>query len=252
MVNAAAQKGVEASLDQATSDPINGIHGVAFCAVDRNGDVLAEYATGHRSLDKDAQSVTLETTFYLASCTKFITNIACMQLVEQGKIGLDDPQAVYKLCPKLENIQVYDPATDSLRDRKGDITLRTLLAHTAGFGYTFFDPRVNMYGKKFGRTFDEFSGDIRDITDQPLVNDPGTVWEYGINVDWAGIVLERLTGETLDAYCRKNILEPLGLNHIRWFPDEKMRSNIMSMLQRGEQPPHRWVGDENVLTPFRQ
>jgi hypothetical protein len=61
--------------------------------------------------------------------------------------------------------------------------LRKLLAHTAGFGYSFFDARIGMYGQKIGRNFSEWTGDVKDLTDQPLVNDPESIWEYGINID---------------------------------------------------------------------
>jgi CubicO group peptidase (beta-lactamase class C family) len=228
-----AQSAVQASLDQATKDPKNGIHGIAFVAVDKNGDVLAQHASGTRSQSNGNDPVTMETMFYIASCTKFIVTIACMQLVEQGKIGLDDAQALYKICPELEKVQVFDVEKGELRPRKGDITLRKLLAHTAGFGYGFFDVRLKLYGQKIGRDFNEFSGDIKDIIDQPLFNDPDTVWEYGINIDWAGIVVERISGLTLGEYCKKNIFEPLGLKNITFFPTAEQKQNIMTMLQRG-------------------
>jgi CubicO group peptidase (beta-lactamase class C family) len=83
--------------------------------------------------------------FYIASCTEFIVAIVCMQLVEWSKISLDDAQALYEAIPELEKKQVFDAEKGELRNRKGNITLRMLLAHTAGFGYSFFDPRHGMY-----------------------------------------------------------------------------------------------------------
>ena len=173
----------------------------------------------------------------IASCTKFIATIACMQLVEQGKIGLDDHDALYKLIPELKSKQVFDFEKGELRDRKGEITLRKLLAHTAGFGYSFFDPRVAMYESKAGRKFEEWDGKRSTFLEAPLLNDPDTIWEYGINIDYAGMVVEALSGLTLGEYCKKNIFEPLGLKNITFFPSAEQKKNIMTMYQRGEYLP---------------
>lgn len=96
-----AQQTVQTTLDQATKDQNSGLHGVAFVAVDKNGDVLAQHASGTRTQGGN-DPVTLETMFWIASCTKFIVTIAAMQLVERGKIGLDDAQALYKIVPELK------------------------------------------------------------------------------------------------------------------------------------------------------
>ena len=109
-----------------------------------------------------------------------------MQLVESGKIGLDDHTALYKLIPELESKQVFDHESGKLRPRKGEITLRKLLAHTAGFGYSFFDPRVGLYEGVAGRKFEEWDGKRGTFLEAPLVNDPDAIWEYGINIDYAG------------------------------------------------------------------
>ncbi|KIW01488.1 hypothetical protein, variant [Verruconis gallopava] len=251
-----AQRIIEESLDQATKDQLNGLHGIAFVAVNKNGDVLAQHASGTRT-QNGSDPVDNETMFYFASCTKFITAIACMQLVEQGRICLDDAEALYKAVPELKEKQVFDVQTGELRPPKGDITLRKLLAHTAGFGYSFFDPRLNMYGQKVGRTFAEWSGNMKDLTDQPLLQDPDTIWEYGINIDWAGIALEKITGLTLGEYCKRCIFEPLGLKNITFFPDAEQKKNIMTMLQRDPsgtmtQRPHLYQVALDADTPEKQ
>lgn len=159
-----------------------------------------------------------------------------MQLVEQGKLSLDDAEQVYKICPEIKEAKVL-VGNDKLEDRKGDITLRKLLSHTSGFSYEFFNQRLIEYGRRGGlgtaaAGYDVFSGDARDILRQPLVNQPGSAWEYSIGIDWAGIILERTTGLSLHDYMTKNIFEPLGLKNIGFFPNEEMRKNIMGMAQR--------------------
>lgn len=104
-----------------------------------------------------------------------------------------------------------------------------LTVYLAGFGYTFFNHELLNYSHPTG--FDEFSGDIKDIM-QPLVFQPGEGWEYGVNIDWAGIALERTTGMSLNNYCHKNIFEPLGLKNISMFPTAEMKRKLAFMNHR--------------------
>lgn len=78
----------------------------------------------------------------------------------------------------------------------------------------------------------EFSGLHYDYLSQPLVNQPGTVWEYGINIDWAGILVERVSGMSLNDYFVKNIFEPMGITHINMFPNDDMLSKFAWMHVR--------------------
>lgn len=99
----------------------------------------------------------------------------------------------------------------------------------AGFGYTFFNEELRDYSHPIG--FDEFSGHIKDIL-QPLTFQPGEGWQYGVNIDFAGLALERATGLTLNDYCHKNIFEPLGLKNISMFPTTEMKKKLAHMHQR--------------------
>lgn len=96
-ISSEAASGLKAQIDEVTSDP-GGAPGIVFAAVNRSGDIIFEHASGKTGFGKD-ESMTMENVFWIASCTKMITGIACMQLVEQGKIGLDDVDAVEKLAP---------------------------------------------------------------------------------------------------------------------------------------------------------
>jgi CubicO group peptidase (beta-lactamase class C family) len=79
--------------------------------------------------------------------------------------------------------------------------------------------------------FDEFSGDLKDIL-QPLVFQPGEGWQYGVNIDYAGLALERLTGLSLNDYCHKNIFGPLELKNISMFPTADMKKKLALMHYR--------------------
>jgi CubicO group peptidase (beta-lactamase class C family) len=94
----------------------------------------------------------------------------------------------------------------------------------AGFGYSFFNKKLNDYSGAVG--LDELSGLSVDYLSQPLVNQPGDRWEYGINIDWAGQLVERVTGMQLNDYFLKNIFEPMGLKNITMFPTTEMKKDL--------------------------
>lgn len=93
-----------------------------------------------------------------------------------------------------------------------------------------FNPKLRDYGRPTG--FDVFHADIRDILKMPLVHHPGENWEYGIGIDWAGIVLERASGVKLNDWIQKNIMQPLNLDAINMFPTDDMKKNLAYMHQR--------------------
>ncbi|KAK5126723.1 hypothetical protein LTR85_009657 [Meristemomyces frigidus] len=235
MVNQKAQDAVEKSLDSCTGDSSTGIGGLVFVAVGKDGKQIAAHASGRIGLDKKRPAATLDTVFWIASCTKLLATMACMQAVEQGKLKLDDHKQVYQLCPELEKVKVLQD-DGSLVDKQEEITLRMLLSHTAGFGYEFFNPKLRDYARPIG--FDVFHADERDILRMPLVNQPGETWEYGINIDWAGIVLERATGVKLNDWIQQNIMQPLNLKAINMFPTDEMKKELAFMHQR-------WPGDSS-------
>nr|XP_036586312.1 beta-lactamase family protein [Colletotrichum truncatum]KAF6796719.1 beta-lactamase family protein [Colletotrichum truncatum] len=209
-------------VDNAVSDS-NSIPGTTVVVVDRNGDQFA-HSAGKRGISSK-ESMDLENVYWIASCTKMVTGIACMQLVERGLLKLDDSNHLEKLCPELAEVKVLN-SEGKLEEKKRGITLRMLLTHTAGFGYTFFDPRLREWSLPAG--VEEFSGSIRDMM-QPLVFQPGENWEYGIGIDWAGIALERATGTTLNEYIQKNICQPLGLKNVNMFPTPSMKDHLAYM-----------------------
>ncbi|KAK4508742.1 hypothetical protein PRZ48_002481 [Zasmidium cellare] len=229
MVNQKAQDAVQKSLDSVTSDKSSGIAGLVFVAVDKNGDEIAAAPSGRKGVGANRAPMDLDTVFWIASCTKLLATIACLQAVEQGKLNLDDHKQVYKLCPELEKVQVLRE-DGTLEDKRSEITLRNLLSHTSGFAYEFFNPKLRDYGRPIG--FDVFHADVKDILRMPLVHHPGENWEYGIGIDWAGIVLERATGTGLNDWIQEHIMEPLGLKNINMFPTAEMKKNLAYMHQR--------------------
>jgi CubicO group peptidase (beta-lactamase class C family) len=153
----------------------------------------------------------LDSIFWIASCTKMIVGIASMQLVEKGLPALDYVGQVATLCPELRDVKVSQDNGELVEKKRG-MTLRMLLSYTAGFGYTFFNEKLRDFSKPVG--YDEFSGLAYDVL-QPLVNQLGEGWKYGINIGWAGALVELATHSTLDEYGQSYIHKPLGLRTFR-------------------------------------
>lgn len=122
-----------ACLDAATGMPEAVIPGVVAVAVDKNGEDIFSHASGFTSLGGDTP-MTLDTVFWLASCTKLLTSIACMQLVESGKLSLDDSGEIDTFAPELKDLKVLTRGGDgrlTLVQQERAITLRMLMTHTA-------------------------------------------------------------------------------------------------------------------------
>jgi CubicO group peptidase (beta-lactamase class C family) len=181
---------------------------VAMAATDRG--VCYEGAFGVRDLEASG-AMSLETVFRIASMTKAVTSVAALQLVEAGKLDLDAPAG--EVMPELAAPQVLDgfdaAGEPRLRPARRPITLRHLLTHTAGFGYEVWNPDLARYVEKTGMP-SILSGKLAALA-MPLAFDPGERWQYGINIDWVGRIVEEVSGERLDAYFRDHIFAPLGM-----------------------------------------
>src|SRR5215208_7349848 len=172
-------------------------------------EVIYQGAFGKRDLSKN-DAMTADSVFWIASMTKAITASAGMQLVEQGKLSLDEP--IGKLLPDLANPQVLEGfdanGEPKLRPAKSPITLRHLMTHTAGFCYDVWNGEMVKYLERTG--LPAITTCKNDALKTPLASDPGTRWEYGINIDFVGKAVEAASGKRLDAYLRDHLFLPLG------------------------------------------
>ena len=167
-------------------------------------------AFGVRDLSAGA-AMTEDTVFWIASMTKALVSVAAMQLIEQGRMGLDQDSG--SLVPGLADLQVLEGFADDgsprLRPARGPVTIRHLLTHTAGFTYDFLNARTGLYMKAMN--VPPGPSGLRASLATPLAFDPGERWEYGINIDWLGQVIEAVSGQTLDVYLRQHVTGPLGM-----------------------------------------
>lgn len=178
--------------------------------------------------------MTLDTVFWIASMTKAVTATACMRLVEQGKLKLD--QKMGDLLPYLAEVQVLDGFDASgqpkLRPPKRPITLQHLLTHTAGFTYSIWSEPMLQYEKVTGIPF--IGSCETAALRAPLMFDPGERWEYGINIDWVGRAVEKVSGQSLEVYFREHIFEPLGMTDTGFLIGSKQRARTARLYQKDE------------------
>ncbi len=205
--------------------------GAVAVVVDGAG-VRYEGSAGERALGSGV-SMTTDTVGAIFSMTKAITGTAAMQLVEQGRLDLDAPAG--EVCPELAEVTVLDgfdgdgqPVT---RPPASAVTLRTLLTHTSGFVYDIWDVDSHRWH--------EVTGEPNILTLQkaalrePLMFDPGTRWEYGIGIDWAGQMVEAVSGQTLGAYFAENITGPLGMADTAFVHTPSMLERAAAIHGRG-------------------
>ncbi len=221
------------AIDQVLSQAVdaNDVPGVVAMAATDQG-VIYEGAFGKRELGKDA-AMTPDTVGWIASMTKAITSAAAMQLVERRPLTLDAPAA--EVVPDLAQVQVlagFDASgTPKLRAPKRGITLQHLLTHTAGFSYELFSADIVKYQAATG-TPGVISCENAALT-TPLLFDPGERWEYGINIDWAGKMVEAVSSQKLGDYLQQNLFEPLGMNSTSFNISPSQRTRLASVHARG-------------------
>src|SRR5580698_2795148 len=197
---------------------------VAVAATSR--EVIYQGAFGKRDLSKD-DPMTADSVFWIASMTKAITSAAGMQLVEQGRLSLDEP--IGKVLPDLAAPQVLEgfdaKGEPKLRAAKNPITLRHLMTHTAGFCYDMWNGDMVKYLEKTGTPGVTSCKDAALKT--PIMTDPGTRWEYGTNIDFVGKAVEAVSGKRLDAYLRDNVFTPLGMTDTGFKISDNMRKRLV-------------------------
>jgi uncharacterized protein YbbC (DUF1343 family)/CubicO group peptidase (beta-lactamase class C family) len=176
----------------------------AVLLVGHNGQVVYRKAFGNRSLEPRREPMTVDTIFDIASLTKVVaTTTAVMQLVEKGEVRLNDP--VSKYIPEFAE------------NGKEDITVRNLLTHYSGLRGD-----LDLVQPWQGR-----DAALRMAFAEKPVNSPGSQFLYSdINFITLGVLVERVSGTTLDRYCAQKIFIPLRMTRTRFLPPTPWRSKI--------------------------
>lgn len=223
------KKALDGALQQAAQRH-GGVPGVVAMATDRLANFY-EGAAGVRELGKDAP-MTTDSVFAIFSTTKAMTGVVAMQLIEEGKLSLDDPAGKY--VPEIDELQVLDGFDASgqpkTRAPKRKITVNDLLLHTSGLCYEFFSADDLKY--RSAKNIPTLVSSTFDSVRTVLLHDPGAAWTYGVNIDWLGRIVEKIRGERLGAVMKKYLFEPLDMRDIGFQMSDSMKHRRVTIHDR--------------------
>jgi len=237
---------------------------VAAIAADRDG-VIYEGGAGVRIVGESDDPVTTATQFRIMSMTKMVCTAAALQQVERGELDLDAPVDTY--VPAFADVQVldgfdgFDGDSPRLRAPASRATVKHLVTHTSGLGYWFFNADLMRYEQVSG--VPNVVPGKAEAFQAPLLADPGTSFEYGINTDWLGKVVEAVAGTTLDVVLKERIIGPLGMDDTMFRLDEQRYANCVTLHVPGEdggwvsageilnQSPDWWAGGHGLYSTPR-
>ncbi|HTH60949.1 MAG TPA: serine hydrolase domain-containing protein [Paraburkholderia sp.] len=210
----------------------------AVVLVASHGRIVFERAAGYADRER-GERMDMDTVFRFASLTKPIVSVAAMRLVEQHRIGLDDP--VSRWLPSFKP-QLPDGDTPA-------ITIHQLLTHTAGLSYAFLQPDDGPYRKAgVSDGLDQpdltLHENLSRIASVPLDFRPGTRWQYSIALDVLGAAMESATRETLPQIVQQQVTNPLAMNATGFRVDASAR--LATPYQDGSRAPVRMASEAAV------
>ena len=208
------------------------VPGVVAAATTAAGTVY-EGGFGERAVGSGT-AMTPDTVGWIASMTKAITGAAAMQMVEQGKLELDGPaSAVIPYLGEVGVLEGFDgDGQPKMRLPKRPITLRHLLTHTSGYVYEIWNTDILAYQEAKG--VPQITSCENAALTTPLLFDPGERWDYGIGIDWAGKMVEAVSGRKLGEYMKENIFDPLGMGDTAFRITPPMQERMATVHVRGE------------------
>ena len=211
--------GVDQSMVYSVMDSIaknNILPSFVVMGVDKNSTFF-HYEKG-KEVASEETPVNLNSIFRIYSMTKAITSIAAMQLVEQGRVSLDEP--LDKWLPEMTEIPVIKEDGQLVKPVK-PITLRQLLSHTAGYAYINNNHKLVSFKKPAEWKY----------RDNPRVNEPGEQFWYGTNTRWAGRLIEKITGKDLETYIKENITVPLQMKRTFFTVPDSLKDYVVSFYR---------------------
>lgn len=180
--------------------------------------------------------------FRIASMTKAVTSVCIFQLIEQDQLKLDSK--LKEFFPEIGDLKIIDGFDNNdnpvYSKPSTDITIAHLLTHTSGFSYEMWNENISKLIAK-GELATLFSANS-DFLKAPLVFNPGSNWDYGIGIDWLGVLIEKLSDLSLQEYMQKNVFEPLEMADTSYDTTQEIRDRMVKVYSRN--------GDGYLELPF--
>ncbi|KAH6615400.1 beta-lactamase/transpeptidase-like protein [Boeremia exigua] len=226
----------EEFLKQSTVRGANKVPGAIMAVVDKDGNYIYKNASGYSGVGADAEPLSFDSTLFVASCTKVITTIASLQLVERGIVGLDDPLDDY--LPELASQPIVTQNDDGdfvYHTPTQSVTLRHLITHSSGAAQDWMTPVLKAWRHSRGEVPVMLTdGDVAKGCAYPRTSEAGSSWMYTSGLDWASLLVERLTDTGFEEYVEKHIIQPLSISSFTWHLSHKpdVAKKLMRMTTR--------------------
>jgi methyl acetate hydrolase len=173
-----------------------------------------------------------DTVFRIFSMTKAVGSTAAMMLIDRGLLDFDTP--VQDVLPEFAEIRVldgWDGDKPRLRAPRVKATARHLATHTSGLEYEFWRAEPGEFLAKTGGV--SILSGLKSSMFYPMVTDPGTRWGYGPSIDWLGLMVEKISGQRIDAFLKENLFGPLGMNDTDVEVRPHMAARLAGVKARG-------------------
>ena len=232
-----AEDNIETSFQTAIAS--GKINGAIICASDSEGSFVYNKTLGERTLlSGEKLPHQLDDVLFVASATKLLATVAALQCVDDGLLSLAGDLS--SIAPELAAKEVItgfseDGETPLLEPQVRPITLEMLLTHSSGLCYHFMNPHVARWREKFAPQAKDSGADermtVEELFSYPLSFQPGSSWMYGPGLDWAGRIVERVTGKTLGERMHERIFGPLGITDAQFYPvtREDLRARLVDL-----------------------
>jgi len=203
----------------------------------RDGKVLYDKAFGYSNLEQKTP-MTNRSIFRIASQTKAIISVACLQLVEKGLIALNDPIELYFSDFKNQKVISGSPTNYQLIEKIRPVTIRDLLTHQAGIsaadeypGFAFLFKQYNL-DKPLNGSYATLAEEVTQIAKMPLMHQPGERFSYGLSTNVIGALIEKISGLRLDQYLQKNIFAPLGMKDTYFYLPTNKHDRLVKLYAK--------------------
>jgi CubicO group peptidase (beta-lactamase class C family) len=203
----------------------------------KDGVVLYDKAFGVSNLAQKSP-MTPQSIFRIASQTKAIVSVACLQLVESGLIQLDDPIQNYFHAFQNQKVVSGTPEHMVLVPLQRPITIRDLLTHQSGISSSDEYPKYATLFKKFNldkslsNNFKTLASEVEQIAQMPLMHQPGDRFSYGLSTNVIGALIEKVSGLSLEVYLKKNIFHPLQMKDTYFYLPKNKASRLVELYYK--------------------
>lgn len=203
----------------------------------KDGVTIYDKAFGYANIEQKIL-MSSQSIFRIASQTKAIISVACLQLVQKNQIGLDDP--IQNYFPSFAQQKVVSGSPDSIifENLYRPITVRDLLTHQSGISsadeYPKYASLFQQYGldKTMGFTYATLEQEVEQIAKMPLMHQPGARFSYGLSTNVIGALIEKVTGTSLDVYLKKNIFDPLQMEDTYFYLPERKQNRLVELYYK--------------------